>query len=704
MPQASTVKVEKSARQTRYMFRIVAAVLLILGSLSLAIVLMISLLGESGLHASTLKVMHMSHASDQFVIITPGESDAGKAQLSPRLPDMAPRSWLSLDSIMRPLPGVSVASLVWQHNTDIVAGTSFDGQTQLGLDSWQKTSLCPYSTLKMETWNAEFEAENGLTVEQREQVFCKDADETHCPRGVAADDQIKYPNPIMREVCRLNRVAPMFVTENDTTSYSIFSAHSTHVLQLFIQLILLVLGSTELAKNLYKNKYHIVYEAYKAKTGDFGTMDDCKKLMESWKTMVNYSVHVVSVAALILVICVKGGMVLLKNLPLDGVVGAEVEGTFRDVYARASPNGSFLYGFFALLIIYIWSVRSLSALDTEMSSVSARAMNSESIVLAEITMSANPPMNNVEDSKVTPPTRSQSESQMNDGQGLNISGFMGKKIPISAYQVDRIEFKNRPPAGAASATYAIANKSSSSINKILNARPFQQGTWSILQFCLLPLWVLCGMTLAQGYEVDVDVQLVFIASFVWAVSDLYLDRFITITEAVHILDPEALHWVEAYITTLIVVIQLILVLAINFVTGWRYSERALTDDISTMRTTDAPAHERSLLLLNSSSIVWFNVYFGVTGLLKLYKVFFKRKEHSDTTRHWKTAWFSVKTIDELLLGFLILFIFIYNIMVIAGVDRTDNWFSSLYSKYNSDTALTLEAREAMIWGAGWQLA
>ena len=698
MPQASTVKVEKSARQTRYMFRIVAAVLLILGSLSLAIVLMISLLGESGLHASTLKVMHMSHASDQFVIITPGESDAGKAQLSPRLPDMAPRSWLSLDSIMRPLPGVSVASLVWQHNTDIVAGTSFDGQTQLGLDSWQKTSLCPYSTLKMETWNAEFEAENGLTVEQREQVFCKDADETHCPRGVAADDQIKYPNPIMREVCRLNRVAPMFVTENDTTSYSIFSAHSTHVLQLFIQLILLVLGSTELAKNLYKNKYHIVYEAYKTNTNDFGTPDDCNKLMESWKTMVNYGVHVVSVAALVLVVFVKGGMVLLKNLPLNGVAGTETDGVFGDVYARASPNGSFLYGFFALLIIYIWSVRSLSSLDTEMNSESAKSMNPESIVVAEVVMSTTPAMNKMEESKETP-------SQMNDGQGLNISGFMGKKIPISAYQVDRISFKNGPPVSPLMpGEKGYVSHMHGNINKIRNARPFQQGTWSILQFCLLPLWVLCGMTLAQGYEVDVDVQLVFIASFVWAVSDLYLDRFITITEAVHILDPEALHWVEAYITTLIVVIQLILVLAINFVTGWRYSERALTDDISTMRTTDAPAHERSLLLLNSSSIVWFNVYFGVTGLLKLYKVFFKRKEHSDTTRHWKTAWFSVKTIDELLLGFLILFIFIYNIMVIAGVDRTDNWFSSLYSKYNSDTALTLEAREAMIWGAGWQPA
>ena len=699
MQQASPVKVAKSARQTRYMFRIVAAVLLILGSLSLAIVVITRLLGESGLHASTLKVMHMSHASDQFVIMTPGESDAGKAQLSPRLPDMAPRSWLSLDSMMRPLPGASatyhdIAKLVWQHNTDIVAGTSFDGQTQLGLDSWQKTSLCPYSGLVMETWNAEFETANGLTVEQREQVFCKDADEKHCPRETADDAKIKYPNPVMREVCRLNRVAPMFVTENDTTSYSIFSAHSTLALQLFIQLILFVLGSTELAKHLYWNKYHHVYEAVKAKTDEFGTMDDCKKLMESWKSMVNYGVHVVSVASIILVICVKGSMVLLKNLPLDGVVGAEVDGTFGDVYARASPNGSFLYGFFALLIIYIWSVRSLSSLDTEMNAESARAMNPDSVVMtAEITMTNTPPMTNTDE-----------KSQMNDGQGLNISGFMGKKIPISAYQVDKISFKNGPPSGAASATYGIANKSSGNINKILNARPFQQGTWSILQFCLLPLWVLCGLTLAQGYEVDVDVQVIFIASFVWAVSDLYLDRFISITEAVHILDPEALHWVEAYITTLIVVIQLILVLAINFVTGWRYSERALTDDISTMRTTDAPAHERSLLLLNSSGIVFFNIYFGVTGLLKLYKVFFKRKEHGQTTRDWKTSWFSVKTIDELLLGFLILFIFIYNMIVIAGVDRTDNWFSSLYSKYNSDTALTLEAREAMIWGAGWQPA
>ena len=694
MPPASEVKILTSAREMRHIFRIVMAVALILGSFSLAILLSIRLLGESGLHASALKVMHMSHASDRFVQMTPGQADAGVAQLSPRLPDFAPRSWLSLDSIMRPLPSApTLANVAWEHNTDLVAGTSFDGQTQLGLDSWQKTSLCPVPATKMETWNAEFQAANGLTVEQREQVFCKDADEKHCPRETAVDAEIKYPNPIIREVCRLNRVAPMFVTENDTTSYSIFSAHSTLVLQLFIQLILLILGSAELAKILYRNKYYHVHEAVKAKTGAFGTMDDCKKLMESWKTMVNYGVHVISVAALVLVIFVKGGMVLLKNLKLESVVGAEVEGTFSDVYARASPNGSFLYGFFALLVIYIWSVRSLSALDTEMNSESAKTMNSESVVVAEITMSNSPPMNSSPDQK----------SQMNDGQGLNISGFMGKKIPISAYQINKIEFTNKPH-NVQSLPFVKGTKVHGDINKILDARPFQQGTWSILQFCLLPLWVLCGMTLAQGYEVDVDVQLIFVASFVWAVSDLYLDRFITITEAVHILDPEALHWVEAYITTLIVVIQLILVLAINFVTGWRYSERALTDDISTMRTTDAPAHTRSLLILNSSSIVFFNIYFGVTGLLKLYKVFFKRKEHSGTTRDWKTSWFSVKTIDEMLLGFLILFIFIYNMIVIAGVDRTDNWFSSLYSKYNSDTALTLEAREAMIWGAGWQPA
>merc|ERR1711966_202383 len=105
-------------------------------------------------------------------------------------------------------------SLTSQHATDLLASTSFDAKTHLGLDLWQKTSVCPEFNTEAETWNAMFESVNGLTTEQREQIFCKE-DEKNCPRTNADDDMINYPNPVMRDVCRLNRVAPMFVTEND---------------------------------------------------------------------------------------------------------------------------------------------------------------------------------------------------------------------------------------------------------------------------------------------------------------------------------------------------------------------------------------------------------------------------------------------------------------------------------------------------------
>ena len=241
------------------------------------------------------------------------------------------------------------------------------------------------------------------------------------------------------------------------------------------------------------------------------------------------------------------------------------------------------------------------------------------------------------------------------------------------------------------------------IDRILNARCFCQSPFSILQFCVLPLWVLYAMTLAQGYEVDTDVQVVFIAAFVWAVSDIYLDRFLTITEAYHILDETALQRVDDYITLLVVGVQLVLVIAINFVTGWRYSERALRDDMNTMRTTEAYEHGRSLLLLNSSGIVFFNIYFGVTALLKIYKAVFKRVEHSTTAQSWtqKLSWFSVKTINEMLLGTLILFLFVYSLITLRSLDSTNNWFASLHTKIASDVALTDEGREALTWAAGW---
>ena len=168
----------------------------------------------------TLRSMHMVH----------GDYATGT-------PDV-PKSYFDLDWIMH--PQLERASEVYRGMPSALQQGKTDGTELIdtGVEGWQRASACPYPGENHDTWKARV----ALTDDQ-ETVFVCGKDEKHCP--VVKNSQIRYPNMVMLDVCRLQRMPEVFVFSNDANSWSIASLQSTMVLLFFVGIVLFLLGTYE---------------------------------------------------------------------------------------------------------------------------------------------------------------------------------------------------------------------------------------------------------------------------------------------------------------------------------------------------------------------------------------------------------------------------------------------------------------------------
>ena len=93
-------------------------------------------------------------------------------------------------------------------------------------------------------------------------------------------------------------------------------------------------------------------------------------------------------------------------------------------------------------------------------------------------------------------------------------------------------------------------------------RQVSQSLWSVVQLVLLLLWALCGVTIAHGLEIDVDIQLNLPAAP--RAGQYREDRLPTVIYACEVLDEGMLQGVQHVIVFFCIFWQTFLVVIINF--------------------------------------------------------------------------------------------------------------------------------------------
>ena len=664
-----------SQRQNRAYVKSALCILLSLGSITLLIMasnLMCSRL--EGLKMPLFRTMHMAHKS----------------------PGAAPtriRSWNSLDWIMQP-------SLTHTdtYSADIPDGRTTDDTHYTGVQAWQRADTCPPPQYDETAWETSVSLPH--PAKMLLQFFCDPENTDHklCPMDKSG--KVFYPNPLMYYACRTSRAPTLAVFENDAHGWSFAASHSPVTLVFFMQMITLVIALYQAIRWYWVWNKTKVYDEKKS-------ADDTKNQLREHAGMLTSLLIALLVLLAVWILLVRFNTSSLENMK-SGDKLTTATTLYDKLNTRPLPNGSYLYGIFFFLLA---SFTSVSHLQKLLESAYGQHMYNDLLIdddsdeMTPVTERALVPF--------VPTGAGEAMKQMTRSRSaaapaeLNVLGFVdSKKISINAYQHDKGEFGN---ADHKLEKFRHRNNDEGGIVRILLAPRFKQSMWSIAQVCLLPLWTLTALSIAQGYEVDVNTQLVVLCSFVIGVSDLYLDRMTTMVHACNILQKDMLFGVETWIAGIVIAVQIFLAFLINFGTGWRASSYALQGSVLTMRANDATFGTDDTRSLNSTGIWLFNIYFGIAVVLKIGKTWFRNTAHekvSDQDRkddYWsKKSWFSIRTLDELLLFTLLAAIWLYSIIVLTTLNNSGSWFSSLKTTFGSDVyGVTSEEMKALFWQSDW---
>jgi len=225
---------------------------------------------------------------------------------------------------------------------------------------------------------------------------------------------------------------------------------------------------------------------------------------------------------------------------------------------------------------------------------------------------------------------------------------------------------------------------------------------------VLPLWVLTANSIATAFDTDINTQLVLVCAFVLGVSDVYLDRFSTIVHACNLLQENMVFNVESFVAASVMLVQIVLVIILNFCIGWRSTEYALQGSVDTMRTVDVSFGANTTRTLNGTGIWLFNIYFAVALLIKIAKIWFRDRSGEiasgkRSSNSWtQKPWFNIHTLNELLLFVLFIIVYFYSLAVAATINGTPDWFASPHTTFGSlQGGMTSEEIAAIYWQGDW---
>lgn len=362
-----------------------------------------------------------------------------------------------------------------------------------------------------------------------------------------------------RAACMHARMPSLNTARIDPTTWSLLSNHDHLVLILFSFFIILLLAVVEVAKN-----------------ENIGTV-----WSESHKSMVYWAISIIA-AAIVVMRLATAYIHTEDNVP----------------YKSPGATGSFLYGTLHFLLYAVYSTFTLSYHMEGGSS----AKNSQDSMLPGETDQLNP-----EFFENTPNPTAGNENEFGPG-----FGYAGSKPPKPT-ELRLDSFTTRPMPH----TQALYNVVASISNQTLSSAKIDaeggvgaviaRNQWLALQIVLVPLWLLVILCSFNGAVSDVQVQTHFLLGLLFALLDLYSVTAYEIFRLVYrAMGEKAPPNVARYVVWFTSALQVVIVLFLNFQIGGRYDN------------VDAENEQTFLAFMSTAGIAIFDVYVGLSILLKVY--------------------------------------------------------------------------------------
>lgn len=708
----------RNQQKNRYFVRMCLGVGLFTGAVSLTVGAFVGLIGEEGFKMPITRTMHMS-------------------QIDPMHPGAHTRSYFSLDWLMAP------SSVHSTQYTATVPGWDTSGAIRLGPQPWQQDTFCPSPNAKHDEWRSTWSSlDKGVQDKLEEAVMCATGYDQHelCARDVSG--HVTYPNNAAYFVCKQSRIPHISLFENDANTWSLASSHSARVFVFFFGIILSIVAVYEALRCKYvKDKIVLQIEQIEMMAQSNVAQNKMQEMvLDKNQKLANKAnrymtiLIVYELAILFFIILLRFNMPIIANFSTTKVMH-EGEELWTGLHNRALPNGSFLYGIVGVLII---SWRCASSLHS--TALFRFMLGDRKKMLNEIqddhSNDEKPPldMSPVNNSHSVPSLVHHSLASTHPSSGaatpkpkeeaaflvsdMNVSGFTSsKKIPLSAYNVNVLRIADSGSNRHVHDADMSKKLKESSLTKINNVHKLGVSTWSVLQLAVLPLWALCALSAAQGFEIDIDIQLVFLSALALAASDVFVDRLLSVVHVCEVLEPGMLHGVQNMIMLVVLCVQVVLVVFINYVSGWRLFRKE-GDWAETMRQ-QVPDDSALLKSMNDMAIFSFNIYFAIIAACKVWKLFIdvrssdelemqdkngKMNRVTATEVSWKKphTWFGYKSLDEFKLGLLLLFVLIYGFHIVRCLNVTSNYYMSPW-KLNGKHGMDEEDIQVLRWKGDWTM-
>ena len=490
----------------------------------------------------------------------------------------APSSYFTLDWTMRPQTDA---------NGRGVPGTNCreDGDKNCSPELWQLASICPSAIPASSGTTLTWTPPAGFHDEQIKALFSDKVNGEHgwhYLKESNGDFTITVTNAkewrYLMEVCAQSRVPTLSVIPNSVESYGLFGTHSFIVISQFIFILFFIVA---VVNNIRR-----------------GRKEAAKDGIEHWSIEYANFLHAGFVLLFILVLC-------FRLFGMDSVVTVTntVGGvTTEKEFIRMIPHSSYMYGF---VYLALFSFYTCIALYDEAEILQMRKVGpmTTSMVqkLTGVPTATGQPIEMIPPGTLAMPN--QITNQMGSA-GLYSQGMDG---------LNKYMLSNKKPAES-SAELQNANLLANDAQYYL-----ERHEWPVIQFFVLPLWLLAIHLSGHGVIVDVKLQAVFVASVVYCILDLYIYNYKTLrAKYKKFFNAQAptlkqiVPWTSSFFV--VSLFQLLLVIMLNFELSLGYDNMGEYNQ----------AHIRTRIDLTGITI--FNIWVGLSFLGKFLDNFYNREQ------------------------------------------------------------------------------
>lgn len=611
------------------LLRAILLIVLALSSLFLAGLNILWIAGDAGKVAPTTKSMHLVHLDDS-------EAD---------LLYHKPRSYFTLDWLMRPASTAPFKDAKFTVNSDLCYNEEENCSPQL----WQTSKFCFYGHQKTNDiyngtqWLSDQHILHTSHESVSQQIFGRSDEDDKNVGGMtwAFNEDQKYVvsknnGMAAASTCQNTRLNSAKVIVNDPSVWSLASMHSPFVLLCFIYFIFFLLALFEIYVDEYAGvEWH----------ANNSTAKDYFSFLQGDNAVSYYDFAVVAVLAVI----------ILAKMQTAGII-TEMSAE----YARAHPNGSYLYGVGMLIVFAYYAHNRIKREKDHGIKKNYKMANKDK---------NNPPNVVATDAAAQPLT-----------WNLQTFGSNGSTLKTNAQLMN------------------VDHVSKQASIKIAHEPMLHSGC--IVVFCVLPLWILVAYIVGNGFVLDCNLQALFLAGFVYALVDMY-GTFLS--ESLHVVmghgKPQEKHDLFTNpltgTTVYMLVIQIITVIFINVV--------LMTQNVSVAVSTSTDGDQTDLRVTLSQIGIWLlNIYFVFNALEKVLRLYFSDKKPIRVFD--KTRFMVFDTSDELLLFVFVALVFLHGIIIMASyTSSAENYLFRIDADLTKELQIlsTNFVKEKMLWAASW---